>query len=55
MTSVSAFLEHPTVDDVAVQDEFLATGVLEKMINLMNFAVEGAKVNIGDDHRFDPE
>jgi hypothetical protein len=51
----AAALELPAVDDVAVEDEFLATHMAEKMVHLGGFAFTGAEVDIGKDNSADAE
>jgi len=51
----AAALEGPAVDDVAVQDEFFAADVAQKMIHFRGFALGGAEVDIGEDDGADSE
>ena len=48
-------LELPAVDDVAVEDEFFAAHVTEKMVHLGGFAFTGAEVDVGEDNGTDAE
>ena len=48
-------LELPAVDDVAVEDEFFAAHVTEKMVHLGGFTFAGAEVDVGEDNGTDAE
>jgi len=38
--------EAPTVDDITIQDQFLAVGVFEEVVHLVDLAIKGAQVHI---------
>jgi hypothetical protein len=41
--------ESPDVDDVPIKNQFVGMGVFEKVVNLLDFAIECAEMNIGND------
>ena len=44
--------EAPAIDDVAVEHQFLAVGVLEEVVDLVDLAIFGAQVHVREDDRF---
>ena len=46
VSPASAAGETPAVDDVTIEHEFFAVGVLEEVVYLINFAIEGSQVDI---------
>ena len=47
--------EAPAVNDIAIEDDALAMGVFHEMIHLINFAIQGAQMNIREDNCFEGE
>lgn len=52
----SAFaVQRPSVDDVPIEDQLVAMGVLEEMINFVDLAVGRSQMNVGQDDRAESE
>ena len=45
--------ETPAVNDIAIEDEPLAMGMFHEMIHLINFAIQGAQMDIRKDYGFE--
>lgn len=45
----AAAIERPSINDVAIEDEVLAGGVFEEMVDLLDLTVRGAEVDVGEE------
>lgn len=48
----TASTEGPTVDDISVEDEVFAGGVLEEVVDFIDLAIGSTEVYIGEENRF---